>query len=155
MKRVFPITFGRWKNWLIWLVRVGEPPCFHRRPCAIEYAVILLVENEVIARYAFADALRREGHQVIEAEDGAQALSLFEKSHFDLVITDLIMPRINGFELIAQIRRKSPQMPILLISAYLSEEGGRIISDGSAEFLHKPVDSADLIAAVQRLLPRS
>jgi CheY-like chemotaxis protein len=117
--------------------------------------VILLVENEVIARYAFADALRREGHQVIEAEDGAQALSLFEKSHFDLVITDLIMPRINGFELIAQIRRKSPQMPILLISAYLSEEGGTIISDGSAEFLHKPVDSADLIAAVQRLLPRS
>ena len=117
--------------------------------------MILLVENEVIARYAFADALRREGHQVIEAEDGAQALSLFEKSHFDLVITDLIMPRINGFELIAQIRRKSPQMPILLISAYLSEEGGRIISDGSAEFLHKPVDSADLIAAVKRLLPRS
>ena len=117
--------------------------------------VILLVENEVITRNAFADALRREGHQVIEAEDGAQALSLLEKSHFDLVMTDLIMPRINGFELTAEIRRKSPHMPIILISAFLSEEGGRIISGGSAEFLHKPVDSADLIASVQRLLPRT
>jgi len=66
--------------------------------------MILLIEDEAITRNAFADALRREGHQVIESADGNQALSLLDKSHVDLVITDLVMPRLNGCELIAQIR---------------------------------------------------
>jgi CheY-like chemotaxis protein len=112
--------------------------------------VILLVEDEAITRNAFADALRREGQQVVEA-DGMQALSFLDEWHFDLVITDLVMPRLNGFELVAQIRSKWPRMPILLISAYISQEGGKIISDGSAEFMHKPIDPPNLIATVQRL----
>jgi CheY-like chemotaxis protein len=113
--------------------------------------VILLVEDEAITRNAFADALRREGQQVVEAADGMQALSFLDEWHFDLVITDLVMPRLNGFELVAQIRSKWPRMPILLISAYISQEGGKIISDGSAEFMHKPIDPPNLIATVQRL----
>jgi CheY-like chemotaxis protein len=115
--------------------------------------MILLIEDEAITRNAFADALRREGHQVIESADGNQALSLLDKSHVDLVITDLVMPRLNGCELIAQIRSKWPHIPILLISAYLSQGGGQVIFDGTAAFLHKPIDPPDLIAAVQRLLP--
>jgi DNA-binding response OmpR family regulator len=115
--------------------------------------VILIVEDEVITRNAFADALQREGHDVLQAADGVQALSLLDKCHVDLIITDLVMPKLNGFELIGQIRSKWPHVPILLISAYLSQEGGRIISNGSAEFMHKPIDPPHLIAAVQRLLP--
>ena len=114
--------------------------------------MILLVEDEAITRNAFADALRREGQQVVEAADGLQALSLLNRYHIDLVITDLVMPRLNGFEVVARIRSKRPHLPILLISAYISQEGGRIISDGSAEFMHKPIDPPDLIATVQRLL---
>jgi two-component system OmpR family response regulator len=70
--------------------------------------MILLVEDEAITRNAFADALRMEGHQVVQAADGVQALSIFDKCHVDLVITDLVMPRLNGFELIDQIRSKRP-----------------------------------------------
>jgi CheY-like chemotaxis protein len=114
--------------------------------------VILLVEDEAITRNAFADALRREGQQVVEAANGIQALSFLDEWHFDLVIADLVMPGLNGFELVAQIRSKWPRMPILLISAYLSQEGGKIISDGSAEFIHKPIDPPNLITTVQRLL---
>jgi CheY-like chemotaxis protein len=128
-----------------------KKPLFFVMPLAIE-AMILLVEDEAITRNAFADALRREGQQVAEAADGNQALSFLDEWHFDLVITDLVMPRLNGFELIAQIRSKRPHMPILLISAYISQEGGKIISDGSAEFMHKPIDPPNLIATVQRLL---
>ena len=118
--------------------------------------MILLVEDEAITRNAFADALRMEGHQVIQAADGDQALSLLNECHVDLVITDLVMPRLNGCELVAQIRSKRPHIPILLISAYLSQGGGEIIFDGSAEFMHKPIDPANLIATVQRLLqPRA
>jgi len=115
--------------------------------------MILLVEDEAITRNAFADALRREGHQVIEAADGVQALSLVDNCHVDLVITDLVMPRLNGFELIGKIRSKRPHIPLLLISAYMSQERGSIISSGSAEFLHKPIDPPELVATVQRLLP--
>jgi CheY-like chemotaxis protein len=114
--------------------------------------MILLVEDEAITRNAFADALRSEGQEVVEAADGIQALSLFGKSHVDLVITDLLMPRLNGFLLVAQIRATRPRMPILLISGYFSQDAGRIISSGSAEFMQKPIDPPDLIAAVQRLL---
>ena len=113
--------------------------------------MILLVEDEAITRNAFADALRRQGLQVVEAANGIQALSFLDEWHFNLVITDLVMPRLNGFELVAQIRSKWPRMPILLISAYISQEGGKIIADGSAEFMHKPIDPPNLIATVQRL----
>jgi CheY-like chemotaxis protein len=114
--------------------------------------MILLVEDEAITRTAFADALRREGQEVVEAADGVQALSLLDKWDVDLVITDLVIPRLNGFLLVAQIRATRPRMPVLLISGYLSQDAGRIISSGSAEFMHKPIDPPDLIATVQRLL---
>ena len=115
--------------------------------------MILLVEDEPITRNAFADALRMEGEEVIQAADGVQALSIFDKWHVDLVITDLVMPRLNGCELVAQIRSKRPHIPILLISAYLSQGGGKIIFSGNAEFMQKPIDPPDLIATVRRLLP--
>ena len=60
--------------------------------------MILLVEDEAITRNAFADALRNESHEVIQAADGYQALFLLCKYHVDLIITDIVMPRLNGFD---------------------------------------------------------
>jgi CheY-like chemotaxis protein len=114
--------------------------------------MILLVEDEAIARCAFAQALRSEGHEVMEAADGNEALTLLEKSHFDLVITDMVMPKPNGLTLITKIRAKWPGTPILLMSAYVSENAGKTILAGEAEFLHKPIEPATLITTVQRLL---
>ena len=102
--------------------------------------MILLVENDTISRNAFARLLRAQGHQVVEVTDGQEALELLPKDNFDLVIADLVMPRVNGFELAAQIRRHWPIMPILLMSAYLSQDGAKIISGGVAEFIQKPID---------------
>jgi DNA-binding response OmpR family regulator len=113
--------------------------------------MILLVEDEAITRNAFADALRMEGEEVIQAADGIQALSLLDKSHVDLVITDLVMPKLTGFDLVGQIRSKWPHIPILIISAHISQDAERI-SDGNAEFMYKPINSPDLIATVRRLL---
>ncbi len=114
--------------------------------------MILLVEDEPITRNAFADMLRREGHHVFQAADGIQALSLLDKHHVDLVITDLVMPKLTGFDLVGQIRSKWPQIPILIISAHISQDAERI-SDGNAEFMYKPIDPPDLISTVRRLLP--
>jgi DNA-binding response OmpR family regulator len=113
--------------------------------------MILLVEDEAITRNAFADALRMEGQEVIQASDGTRALSLLDQFHVDLVITDLVLPKLSGFDLVGQIRSKWPDIPILIISEHISQDAERI-SDGNAEFMRKPIDPADLIATVQRLL---
>jgi two-component system cell cycle response regulator CpdR len=83
--------------------------------------VILLVEDEGIPRYAFAKLLRFHSHEVMEARDGVEALTLLDKYAFDLIITDLVMPRLDGFALIAQVRETSPNLPIVLISGYTAD----------------------------------
>jgi CheY-like chemotaxis protein len=116
--------------------------------------MILLVEDEALARRAFAQILRFEGHEVMEAGDGVEALILLEKYPFDLVITDLVMPHINGLSLIARIQVKWPKTAILLTSAYLTPQAAQVVLNGKPEFIHKPIDPPLLIETVQRLVPR-
>jgi CheY-like chemotaxis protein len=113
--------------------------------------MILLVEDEAISRYAFAQMLRSHGHEVMEAKDGIEALALLDKYPFDLVITDLVMPGLDGFGLVFRIREKWPAMPLVLISGY-STEYARAAMVESTEFLAKPIDPPILIRTVQRLL---
>jgi two-component system OmpR family response regulator len=117
--------------------------------------MILLVEDEAITRTALADTLRREGHEVIEAADGNKALALLQESRFDLVITDVLIPKQSGFVLVARIRVTWPHMPILLISCQLSPEVGKLVSTGFTQFIQKPIDPVELVATVKRLLRKS
>lgn len=113
---------------------------------------ILLVEDESITRASLADLLRQEGYEVEEARDGAQGVEVFEKRRFDLVITDLVMPQLNGFKLIARVQSISPHTPIILITAYLSTISGKAILQGSAEFIGKPIEPDIVLATVRHLL---
>jgi CheY-like chemotaxis protein len=117
--------------------------------------MILLVEDEAEARNAFAQILRNQGYVVMEAADGLEALNLLEQRHFDLVITDILMPNLNGFALVARIRVKWPNIPIVLTSAYLSQEAAKTMLNGSVDFIPKPIDPDVLMATVQRLLHQS
>jgi two-component system response regulator HydG len=114
--------------------------------------MILLVEDEPKSRYAVARILRSHDYDVTEAAGGNEALALLNKSHFDLIITDLKMPDQSGLVLLAHIRAKWPRMPLILMSGYLSEAAGKVVSDGFSEFLPKPIDTPTLIATVRRLL---
>jgi CheY-like chemotaxis protein len=113
---------------------------------------ILLVEDESIPRAYLADILRNDGYEVQEARDGAEGVALFENGHFDVVITDLVMPRLNGFKLTAKVRSISPQTPVILVTAYLSAHSGKIIVEGEAEFIGKPIEPAILLATLEHLL---
>lgn len=122
--------------------------------------MILLVEDHAESRYALAQILRQHGYDVTEATDGNQALALLQelllqKAHIDLIITDLRMPSETGLVLAAHIHVKWPHIPILLMSGYLSEAAGKLVSEGLAELIHKPFDPTDLIAAVRRLIAKS
>jgi two-component system cell cycle sensor histidine kinase/response regulator CckA len=114
--------------------------------------MILLVEDEAISRYAFAQILRSKGQEVVEAANGVEALMLLDKYTFNLIITDLIMPGLGGFALVARVRERWPNMPIVLISGYTLAYAAEAL-DGLTEFLPKPIDPPALIATVQRLLP--
>ena len=113
--------------------------------------MILLVEDNPNARLLFSRILSSAGHEVVESENGEAAVSLLEENRFDLVITDLAMPKMTGFGLIAEIRARWPRLPVILISDYLSPEAARDILGKQVEFVPKPVDRSQLIATVDRL----
>jgi YesN/AraC family two-component response regulator len=89
------------------------------------------------------------------AGDGTEALELLPKHHFELVITDLLMPNLNGLNLVNTIRLKWPDLPLILMSGYLSHDLGKGIMDGIAAFLQKPLSPTALIMTVERVLPKS
>ena len=114
--------------------------------------MILFVEDNTESRQAFAKIIRLHGHEVMEAANATEALKILNRFHLDLVITDFVMPNMSGFQLIAHIRQKWPDMPIVLMSGYLSPEIAQIISGWSGvEFIPKPIDAPAFLAAVDRL----
>jgi DNA-binding NtrC family response regulator len=100
--------------------------------------MILLVEDDGPSSRGVTLALKTAGHEVMNAGDGTEALELLSIHHFGLVITDLLMPNLNGQNLIKTIRLKWPHMPIILTSGYLSQDLGKAIIDRTAAFLQKP-----------------
>ena len=114
--------------------------------------MIIFVDDNAGSRQSFAKILRLHGHEVMEAANATEALKLLDSFHLELVITDFVMPGVSGFQLIAQIRQKWSDMPILLMSGYLSPEIAEIISGWSGvEFIPKPIDAPAFLAAVDRL----
>jgi CheY-like chemotaxis protein len=127
-------------------------------------ARILVIDDEEPVRSIIRRSLEHQGHEVVEAEDGAEGTRIFEASPFDLVITDLIMPEKEGIETILDLREGYPDVRILVISGGLSF-GGRAVDRkgplqdaealGADASLAKPFDVLELMETVERLLNRS
>ncbi len=111
--------------------------------------MILLVEDDDAARYTFARLMRAAGHEV-EARNGDEGLALLAKHEVDLVITDLAMPKITGFGLLTEMRLKWPEIPVILVTAYLSPGAAKAILQEKVIFLPKPLDPGKLMASVER-----
>ena len=118
--------------------------------------MILFVDDDAASRDAFAQIIRLHGHEVMEAANATEALKILDSFPSELVITDFVMPDVSGFQLTAHIRQKWPDMPILLMSGYLSPEMADIISGWSGvKFIPKPIDAPAFLAAVDRLICKS
>ena len=115
---------------------------------------ILLADDEPAIRKVVRDALEREGHEVVSAIDGREALDRFDDGGFDLVVTDLAMPRVDGLELVKEIRRRSP-LPILVLTVRNEErEKVRLLDEGADDYVTKPFGVAELVARARALLRR-
>src|SRR5215467_8518225 len=117
--------------------------------------MILLVDDEERYREVLARVLTKAGYEVVEASDGIEALSLLEKLKIDLVLSDILMPALNGYALVARLRAKWPSMPVILTTGFLSQDAAKNMMNGSVEFIPKPIDVAALIAMIERLLTPS
>lgn len=121
-------------------------------------SAILVIDDDASVREVVSEMLRLEGHEVIIAENGRDAVPLLSARHIDLVITDLIMPEKEGIETISEIRRSDSRIPIIAISGggrlgpgdYL--ETARYI--GADATLAKPFARQELLAAIDALLER-
>ncbi len=78
---------------------------------------ILVVEDNLELQELFAVVLQNEGHEVSLANDGIEAFDILEMEHIDLIVTDVMMPRMQGFEMIQELRKTNHNMPILVITA--------------------------------------
>src|ERR1035437_8797883 len=108
---------------------------------------ILVADDEAKNRKLFRDILETQGHQVTLAEDGQQALEKALANPPDVILLDVMMPKLNGYEVCAQLRKDSrtAQLPILMITA-LKDRNDRLkgIHAGANDFLTKPVDAAEI-----------
>lgn len=116
---------------------------------------ILVVEDDAIMLASIAHQLKQEGFTVTTANNGREAMDIFEESNADLVITDILMPFTSGLEFLNFIRSNNTSMPIIVLSA-LDEEDTVLeaFNLGADDFLIKPVKPGELSIRVKRLLKK-
>lgn len=117
---------------------------------------IMIVEDDSNQRKLMAAVLEQYGYNVIQAFDGIDALDQLDKKHVDLIILDIMMPRMDGFEFTETLRQARSNIPILMVTAKQSpvdKRKGFII--GTDDYMTKPVDEEEMVLRVGALLRRS
>jgi len=113
---------------------------------------LLIVEDEPLLRVAVSDALRQQGWIVDIAEDGVRGEEMFEEHRPDLVLVDLVMPRMDGMELLRRIKGSDPDCTVVMITAHGSvERAVEAMRHGAADFITKPFRTAQLIARLENV----
>ena len=118
-------------------------------------ATILVAEDDTDLRGVLTASLTRGGHRVIAARDGAEALAAIERDHVDLLVLDLVMPNIDGFEVLARLKeiRKGAAIPVVVVSGTdRSTTELQALRLGANVYLTKPIEAAALTEEVTRLL---
>ena len=117
---------------------------------------ILVVEDDNNSRRLMCTVLEQYGYTAIPASDGIDALDVLDKKHVDLIILDIMMPRMDGFEFTDTLRKSGCNLPILMVSAKMSpvdKRKGFII--GTDDYMTKPIDEEEMVLRVGALLRRS
>lgn len=113
---------------------------------------LLIVEDEPLLRVSISDALRKEGWYVDVAEDGVAGLASVEHGLYDVVLTDLVMPRMGGLELLRRIKAIQPDTTVVIITAHGSvERAVEAMREGAVDFITKPFSVAQLLVRLDNV----
>lgn len=117
---------------------------------------IMVVEDDQELRDLFCSVLTDHGYTPVPARDGLDAFDILDNTHVDLIITDVMMPRMDGFEFVSALRSAGYQTPVLIITAREStadkQQGFRV---GTDDYMVKPIDVNEMVWRVAALLRRS
>lgn len=117
----------------------------------MELLKVLVIEDDETARKQMAKAIRKEGYQVLTAEDGRAGLDIFKKELPEIVITDLKMPGIGGLEVMQTVKRLSPHVQVVLITAFGGVDTAILaLREGVLDYLTKPLDLDQLTVVLGR-----
>ncbi len=112
---------------------------------------VLLVDDEEEFVETLAERMRTRGMEVSTSNSGADALELVDDEDFDVVVLDLKMPGIDGLDALQRIKRRRPDIQVVLLTGHATvEKGVEAIKHGALEFLEKPVDLASLTDAIHK-----
>ena len=116
----------------------------------------MVAEDDTELRDLFCAVLTERGYQTLPAADGMEALDILEHSYVDLIISDIMMPKLDGFTLTEQLRNANYDMPILIITALDGlEDKRRGFRAGTDDYMVKPIDVNEMVWRVEALLRRS
>ncbi len=117
---------------------------------------ILTIEDDAAIRRGIVDSLRFAGYDVLEAADGPEGLEMAVRREFDLLLLDLVLPRGDGLEILREVRRLRPTLPVIILTAR-GEEADRVrgLQDGADDYVVKPFSVKELLARVEAVLRRS
>ena len=119
-------------------------------------AVLLIAEDEKDMQNIIVDFMKQGGHSCILANDGVEALSILENNTVDLIILDIMMPKMDGFEVARLLREANFTMPILMATAkHLPEDKKKGFIVGTDDYMTKPIDTEEMLLRIRALLRRS
>lgn len=117
---------------------------------------ILIAEDDIELRQLFYRVLTMHGYSAICVSDGKEALDVLDREYVDLIISDIMMPRLNGYELVSSLRESGITIPVLMITAkdsFLDMQMG--FSSGTDDYMVKPIDVNEMVLRVGALLRRA
>jgi len=118
-----------------------------------EKSKILVVDDEDALRTTLSDVLTSEGYNVSAASDGDEVISELQKETFDLVVLDINMPRMNGFEVLKFVKEKHPETKVVMLSGIAGLKSAIESKKlGAEDFFVKPFDLDDLVITIARVL---
>ncbi|MCL2521508.1 MAG: response regulator transcription factor [Erysipelotrichales bacterium] len=116
---------------------------------------ILVAEDELHLRSAIAKTLKNEGYTIIECFDGKNALESFLNEHIDIIITDVMMPRLDGNQLVTEIRKINKDVPIIMLTALETiKDKEKGFFSGIDDYLVKPILMKELVLRIKAVLRR-
>ena len=114
---------------------------------------ILIVEDEISTRVGLVKALEKERHDAVGVADAESGLALLKQNFFDLLITDIRLPKMSGLELLKKIKEIDPDITVILITAYADvKDAVDAMKHGAYDYLIKPIDIYKLRSVVRQAL---